>query len=186
MSNKNNEKEIVDDFNEIEKEIDETKEEINEPENSINNEENDGKEEDSDEVAKLKDMLARVNADYQNFKVRTQRDKDDMIFFLKQDIFKKILPRIDDLERIIKNTPENQRDTSIYIAVMAMEKVFKKDLENMWLSEIKSIWEEVDLNKHEVMTQVPSDKSWIIVDEFEKWYMIWDRVLRIAKVIVWV
>jgi len=37
-----------------------------------------------------------------------------MIFFLKTDIFKKILPRIDDLERIIKNTPEDLRNSALY------------------------------------------------------------------------
>jgi molecular chaperone GrpE len=58
------------------------------------------------EEEKCKDILARTMADFENFKKRTQRDKQDMIFFLKQDIFKKILPRLDDLERIIKNTPE--------------------------------------------------------------------------------
>jgi molecular chaperone GrpE len=62
---------------------------------------------DESEIGKLKDMLARNQADFDNFKKRTERDKDDMIFFLKLDIFKKILPRLDDLERIIKNTPED-------------------------------------------------------------------------------
>jgi hypothetical protein len=37
-----------------------------------------------------------------------------MIFFLKSDIYKKVLPRIDDLDRIIKNTPEDLRNTPIY------------------------------------------------------------------------
>jgi molecular chaperone GrpE (heat shock protein) len=55
----------------------------------------------NDEISKLKDLLARTQADYNNFKQRSERDRQDMIFFLKQDIFKKILPRIDDLERII-------------------------------------------------------------------------------------
>jgi molecular chaperone GrpE (heat shock protein) len=37
-----------------------------------------------------------------------------MIFFIKQDIFKKILPRIDDLERIINNTPEQEQIGAIF------------------------------------------------------------------------
>gem|GEM_PF-467994 len=106
--------------------------EENQDENTVN-------ENDSDEVAKLKDMLSRVNADYQNFKTRTIRDKEDMVFFLKQDIFKKILPRVDDLERIIKNTPLEQKETSIYKAIEAMEKAFKRDLENMGLKEFVSL-----------------------------------------------
>jgi molecular chaperone GrpE (heat shock protein) len=49
-------------------------------------------------------------ADYENFKKRVERDRQDMIFFLKSDIFKKILPRLDDLERIINNTPDELKD----------------------------------------------------------------------------
>jgi molecular chaperone GrpE len=85
----------------------------------------------TDEVAKLKEQLARTQADYANFKMRSERDRQDMIFFLKYDIFKKILPRIDDLERMIKNTPEDQRSGALYEAILAQEKAFKKDLENL-------------------------------------------------------
>jgi molecular chaperone GrpE (heat shock protein) len=37
-----------------------------------------------------------------------------MIFFLKQDIFKKILPRLDDIERIVKNTPKDLKENALY------------------------------------------------------------------------
>jgi len=53
-------------------------------------------------------------ADFDNFKKRTERDRTDMIFFLKQDIFKKILPRLDDLERMIKNTPEELKENALF------------------------------------------------------------------------
>ena len=59
----------------------------------------------------------------------------------------------------------------------------KNDLEKMWVKTFDSKWTEVDPNKHEVMTQIPGEE-WIIVDEFEKWYMLEDRVLRVAKVVV--
>jgi molecular chaperone GrpE len=53
-------------------------------------------------------------ADFDNFKKRTERDRTDMIFFLKQDIFKKILPRLDDLDRMIKNTPEDLKNNALF------------------------------------------------------------------------
>lgn len=139
----------------------------------------------NDEISKLKDQLARTQADYQNFKFRSERDRKDMIFFAKYDIFKKILPRIDDLERIIKNTPTDNQTWALYEWIIAMEKSFKRDLEALWVTPFVSIWQEVNPDRHEVMTQIPSETPWIIVDEFEKWYLLWDRVLRVAKVIVW-
>lgn len=140
--------------------------------------------EENPETSKLKDLLARNQADFDNFKKRTQRDKEDMIFFLKSDILKKILPRVDDMERIIKNTPEELQAGGIYEWILAMEKVLKKDLKWFWVEPFTSIWEEVDPNKHDVMTKAPWKED-VIIDEFEKWYLLNSRVLRHAKVVVW-
>lgn len=138
----------------------------------------------SDEVAKLKDALSRSQADFDNFKKRTERDRVEMMFFLKADILKKILPRIDDLERILKNTPEDMRSGALYEWLVALEKSLKKDLVALWVTPFESLGQPVDPNKHEVMTQVPWEQIWLIVDEFEKGYMLNDKVLRVAKVVV--
>jgi len=139
---------------------------------------------DESEIGKLKDMLARNQADFDNFKKRTERDKDDMIFFLKLDIFKNILPRLDDLERIIKNTPEDMASWALFEWVITLQKQLQGDLTKMWVVAFESKWEEVNPDKHEVMTQVPGEEG-IIIDEFERGYMLWERVLRVAKVVVW-
>ena len=140
----------------------------------------------NDEISKLKDLLARTQADYNNFKQRSERDRQEMIFFLKQDIFKKILPRIDDLERIIKSTPEENKSQALFEWVSVLHKTLLRDLENLWVKPFDSIWTDVDPNKHEVMTQIPNPElAWKVIDEFEKWYVLQDKVLRVAKVIVW-
>lgn len=138
----------------------------------------------SNEESKLKDILTRTQADFANYKARVERDRNEMIVFLKMDIFKNLLPRIDDLERIISQTPENQRENGIYEWVLSVHKKIISDLEKMWVKSYDSIWSEIDPNFHEVMTQIPWE-DWIILEEFEKWYMIWDKVLRVAKVVVW-
>ncbi len=129
------------------------------------------------------DKLMKLQADFENFKARTKREREDMIFFLKQDILLKILPRIDDLERIIENTPDNEKNSSIYEWIIAMEKKIKTDLEKMWVKSFESIWKEVDPDLHDVMTTIPWWEEWIIANEFEKWYKLNDRVLRHAKVV---
>ncbi len=166
-------------------------EEIHEELNEIQNEEeleseNDEQEQESlwnDEFSRLKEAFARQQADYDNFKKRVERDREDMMFFLKADILKKVLPRIDDMQRIITATPEEQRVWAIYEWIVSIEKKLVADLERLWVKSFVSKWEKVDPDKHEVMTQVPWEE-WVIVDEFEKWYMIGDRVLRVAKVVV--
>ncbi len=141
----------------------------------------------NEEISKLKDLLNRTQADYVNFKTRSERDREEMMFFLKYDILKKILPRVDDIERIIKNTKEEEKNSSIFNWLLILEKSLKQDLKWLWVDQFDSLNHEVDPNKHEVMTQVPSPwNEWKIIDEFEKWYILWDRVLRVAKVVIWV
>lgn len=129
--------------------------------------------------------LAKVMADYENFKKRTERDKTEMIFFLKKDILQVLLPRLDDLERIIEKTPIELKDNTLFQWVVSMQAKLIADLEKQWVKPFNSLWKEVDPNKHDVMTTVPWKDAWIIFDEFEKWYMLNDKVLRHAKVIVW-
>lgn len=130
-------------------------------------------------------LLAKVMADFDNYKKRVERDKHEMVFFLKQDILKNILPRVDDMERIIKNTPDDLKWNPIYEWVVSMHSKILSDLWKMWVIAFESVWNQVNPDKHDVMTTVPWKESWIIFDEFEKWYMLNDKVLRHAKVIVW-
>ena len=138
---------------------------------------------DEKKITKLQDALARVQADFDNFKKRTERDRDDMMFFLKLDIFKKILPRIDDIDRIIHNTPQSDRKWTLYEGIISIHKALTKDLEKLGIQSFESKGQPLNPDIHEVMTQIPW-KEGIIIDEFEKWYMLWDRVLRVAKVVV--
>jgi molecular chaperone GrpE len=139
---------------------------------------------DNSEVSGLKEALLKSQADYENFKRRTSRDKDEMLFFIKSKIINPILKRLDDIERIIKNTPEEEKETPIFKATLALDLWLKKDLWDMWVKEFISLWEEVDPNKHDVMTQIPGKPENIICDEFEKGYELDGKVLRIAKVVV--
>jgi molecular chaperone GrpE len=95
---------------------------------------------------------------------------------------KKTLPWLDNIERIIKNTPEEMKNGVVFEWILAVEKAMKSDLEKMWVICFESLWCEIDPDKHEVMTQVPGE-SGKVVDEFEKWYVLWDKVIRVAKVI---
>lgn len=168
--------------------VEEMQDEINEMENqeTENEEEWENTESSGDlEVDKLRDTLTRTQADFLNFKQRVDRDKQDMIFFLKSDILKKILPRIDDLQRMILNTPEEMKVGALFEGIVSMETKLISDLDKMGVKSFDSKWSTVDPDKHDVMTTVPGQEEWIIFDEFEKWYILWDKVLRHAKVVVW-
>ncbi len=178
---KHKNKEILEE-KELEKEAEEELEQVENEDGTINEEKL--KEELSPEEESFKDKYIKLQADFENFKSRVDREKSDMIFFLKKDILLKIIPRIDDLERIIANTPEEEKNTSIYEAVVAMEKKIKADLEKMWVKSFCSKGEEVNPDKHEVMTTITGKETNIICDEFEKGYELDWKILRHAKVVV--
>jgi molecular chaperone GrpE len=66
----------------------------------------------------------------------------------------------------------------------SLQKKLISDLDNMWVASFDSIWNEVNPYIHDVITTIDWKESWIIFDEFEKGYYLWDRVLRHAKVVV--
>ena len=86
---------------------------------------------DNEQINALRESLARQQADYENFKKRTARDKDEMVFFIKSKLINPILKRLDDIERIVKNTPEAETEAAAFQAILVLEKALKKDLADM-------------------------------------------------------
>lgn len=136
------------------------------------------------ELVNLKDALARSQADYQNLVRRVDRDRSEMWDFFTSNIIVKILPSIDNLERIINSTPEDMQSNSLFDWVKSVYSSLIKTLEWFQVKPFESIWQEVDANLHDVMSQMPGEE-WIIIQEFEKWYKLGEKVIRHAKVIVW-
>jgi molecular chaperone GrpE (heat shock protein) len=76
------------------------------------------------------------------------------------------------------------QDGAVYQGVVTLQKTLLKDLNKLWVDAFQCIWKIIDPELHEVMTQVPWEEG-IIIDEFEKGYLISGRVLRVAKVVAW-
>ena len=136
----------------------------------------------NNEIATLRDQLARAQADYQNLKMRGERDRADMIHFLTEKLLSPLLTQIDNLDRAVK-IKDGVTDDAFVDGVRAVQSGLQKYLENQGVKAFDSVGQEVDPDKHEVLSQAPG-KEGIIVTEFEKGYMLGDRVLRHAKVIV--
>lgn len=136
-----------------------------------------------DEVTRLKDALARSQADYQNLVMRNERDKIEMMSYLSAKLVTPLLKEVDNLERAVK-LKEWVTGDGFVDGVRSVLASMQKYLESQGVRAFSSVGEEVDPAKHDVMTQGPGPEG-KITTEFEKWYMIGDRVLRHAKVVVW-
>lgn len=137
---------------------------------------------DNEEIAKLREALARSQADYQNMMMRAGRDRKDMQFFLMEKLLRGLLVQIDNLDRAVEIKKDIQDDAFVD-GVRNVQSGLKKYLENHGVVTFDSIGQEVDPDKHEVLSQMAGEEGKIL-QEFEKGYMLGDRVLRHAKVIV--
>lgn len=137
---------------------------------------------DTEEVKNLKNSLIRTQADYQNLLMRIERDRSDMIHFLSSKILLPLLSQVDTLERAVKLKVWVEGDTFVD-GIRSMLAGFQKYLESQWVTPFDSLGEEVDPDRHDVMTEMPGEAGKII-QEFEKGYNLRDRVLRHAKVVV--
>ncbi len=135
-----------------------------------------------DELKRLQEALARSQADYQNLLMRVERDKSEMVHFLSAKIILPLLSQVDNLERAVALKSGIEGDGFVD-GIRSVLSGFEKYLESQGVKSFISLGEEVDSNRHDVMTQMPGEAGKIL-QEFEKGYMIGDRVLRHAKVVV--
>ncbi len=140
---------------------------------------------DDDKYLRIKELeaaLARSQADYQNLLMRVERDKKDLWNYLASKILLPLLTHVDNLERAIKLKEWVEWDAFLD-GVRSVYTGLVKYLESNDVTPFPSIGEEVNPERHDVMTQMPGTLG-KIVWEFEKWYLIGDKVLRHAKVVV--
>ncbi|MCK5434797.1 MAG: nucleotide exchange factor GrpE [Dehalococcoidales bacterium] len=140
----------------------------------------------AEEKRKAEDYLAnwqRAQADFINYKRRTELERQDFNRFANANLILSLLPALDDLERALSSIPPKLAKHSWVDGIRLVERKFKSSLETQGLTPIKALGEPFDPNFHEALRQ-DKGKEGIIVEEFQKGYMLGDRVLRPAKVVV--
>ncbi len=138
-----------------------------------------------EENSELKDRFLRKQADIENFRKRLLRDKQDAIDFANKQLLSDIVLIIDDFERAIKSAEESKDFDSFHDGIVLIEKQFTGMLERKWgLKRFDSEGQPFDPQKHEaVMTEESTDHDEsIVLEDFQKGYMLHDKVLRSSKV----
>jgi molecular chaperone GrpE len=142
------------------------------------------------EIAELKDQYLRKVADFENFRKRMNRDKQEAIDFANQSLLLDIIQIMDDFERAIKSAESAdmksaQNFQSFYEGVSMIEKHLSSQLENKWgLKHFDSVGEIFDPNKHEALMveKSPDVSESTVAEDLVKGYILKDRVIRAAKV----
>lgn len=130
---------------------------------------------------KLKNEYFKARADAQNYKKRMQRELDSLMKYRIQSFAMEVLPVLDNLERALESETE---DTSFKQGVQMIYDQLVSALANEGVKEIEALGQEFDANVHQAMSQEKQEdvESGIIIEVYQKGYVLKDRVLRAAMV----
>ena len=138
-----------------------------------------------EQVKELNDQLLRKAADFDNFRKRMFRDKEESIKYANAGLLGDILPIIDDFERAIQSASDSKDFDAFHTGVSMIEKQMVSMLERNWgLKRFSAVGEPFDPEKHEAIAVEETDQhdAEIVLEDFQRGYFLHDRVLRPAKV----
>ena len=134
----------------------------------------------------LSEQLLRKQADFENFRKRMFREKEEAIKFANSDLLTDLISIIDDFERAIRSSEESKDFESFHAGVEMIEKQFTSMLERKYgLKRFDSTGEEFDPEKHQAISvgdEVPDGQAQVVLEDYQRGYLLHDRVLRPAKV----
>lgn len=136
-----------------------------------------------DELAEAKDKYLRLYAEFENFRRRTSRERLELIQSANEQVLKALLPISDDFDRAEKSIKDLSSPEAE--GFMLILNKFRKVLEQQGLKPMDTADGKFNPDLHEAITQVPMpDKAGQIIDVVEKGYLLNDKVIRHAKVVV--
>lgn len=137
-------------------------------------------------LAQKHDQLLRTQADFENYKKRMAREREDLLKFGNERLMKELLPILDNFERSLTHAKESSSLEGILEGVDLIRKEMVKTLIKFGLREISTKGERFDPTVHEATAQIPTDdyEEGTVMAEFQKGYFVHDRLLRPAMVAV--
>ena len=137
-----------------------------------------------DKVTALEDRVLRQMAEFENFRKRTTREKEQMFSMGEKNVIEKILPVVDNFERGLATIPEEEKGTPVASGMEMIYKQLTKVLEDLGVKPIEAVGKEFDPNFHNAVMQVESEEyeSGVVAQEFIKGYMYRDTVIRHSMV----
>ena len=140
----------------------------------------------AEEKEKAESYLAnwqRAQADFINYKRRSEQEKGEISKFANTLLVLNLLPILDDLERAFTSIPPRLDKLSWVDGIRIIERKLRAILEAQGLSQIKALGEPFDPNLHEAAMH-GKGKEGIVMEELQKGYKLHDRVIRPAMVVV--
>jgi len=142
-------------------------------------------------VTLYKDKLLRKAAEFENYKKRVENDFASMTKFSTEELIQKLVPILDDFERMIKankaaEEKEGKADSAFIKGVELIFSKYKRILEAQGVKEFETLGKPFDPALHDALMQMPMEgvPPHTVIEEIEKGYMLFEKVIRHARVIV--
>lgn len=139
------------------------------------------------EIEELKTQALYKQAEFENYRKRTIKEKSDLILNGSKSAVTALLPIVDDLERALPSMKKAEDVAAVAEGVELIYQKFLKALAGLGVKPIDTEGKDFDVDLHEAVAQVPGvpdEQKGRVIDCIEKGYMLNDQVIRHAKVAV--
>jgi len=138
-------------------------------------------------VSELNDKYLRLSAEYDNYRKRTLKERMELIKSAGEGTLKALLPVVDDFDRALVHLNEASDLKAVKEGIDLIYIKFQEFLKRNGLVEIDAKNKDFDTDLHEAVTKIPApsdDMKGKVVDCIEKGYMLNEKIIRFAKVVV--
>ena len=135
----------------------------------------------------LNDTHLRLRAEFDNYRKRTMREKADLIKMGGEGALKNLLPVIDDFERALQNIPTTEEVKALREGVELIYTKFINYLGQQGVKAIEAVGKPFDTEEFEAIATIPApqpDLKGKVIDCVQTGYVLYDKVLRHARVVV--
>jgi molecular chaperone GrpE len=130
-----------------------------------------------------KDLLLRKTAEFDNFRRRTDRERQALSDTAAAGIIEELLPLVDDLERALSADPKTEGSDAYRKGVELIHRQLQEILRRRGVTPVEALGVEFDPHYHQAVSYEPSDRpEGEIIEEFRRGYMLRDRLLRPSMV----
>lgn len=138
-------------------------------------------------LSEINDRHLRLQAEFDNFRKRTLKEKAELIKSGGESVLTNILPIIDDFDRALGTMSEVADDDPAKIGFLLIFNKFKDFLKTNQVSEIDAAGQNFNVDMHDAITKIPApaeDMKGKVVDVVQKGYLLNGKVIRYAKVVI--
>jgi len=140
-----------------------------------------------DKYNEINDKFVRLYAEFDNYRRRTNKERIELISIASAGVVRDMIPVLDDFDRALANNVTSEDIKAVKEGFVLVSTKFRSILEGKGLKAMDSKGKPFDSELHEAIANIPAPEKKLkgkVVDDVEKGYLLNEKVIRFAKVVV--